>query len=398
MAGISNEELVRKSMILLDSLVISGKLNPKQADKFIDYVIDETTLQNNARIERFRNETLEIDKLSIGRRAALPHTEAQDPGVRRGVTASKVTLTPKAVMVPIEIGDLFKERSIEENVDEHVIRMFSKQFGNDLEELYINGDTVGAAALESDYIDGGDTSKYRKDSYLALSDGWIRLADSGNVYDAEGANIGLTVLGNMLRAMPTKFRRNKRDLRFFMSSDLAQLYIEKLATRATPLGDASAEGAAHTPFGVKIVEVPLWDFLPRITQHVVLNGTVAASLRYAPIASVIVTTSTLNTTPESAYTETTDYVVDYTNGTVARSGGGSAIGDGDTVKVTYDSNPQIILTHYLNYIVGINTSIAIERDRSIYKRTDQYAIHASVAVEFEEDTALVKGINVGQSI
>jgi len=396
--NISNEELMRKAQMLLDTFATSGKLNPKQADRFIDYVIKETVLSENARVHRFDNETMDIDKVGIGRRAAVPHVEATDPGIRRGVTTSKVSLTPKPVMVPFEMSDLFQSRSIEgKDLAEHVVQMMAKQFANDLEELYINGDIVGAATLESDYMAGGDTTKYRKDSYLALFDGWIRTGDGGNVYDAGGANIGLSVLGAMIRQMPTKFRRNKGDLRFFMSSDMAQLYYEKLSTRSTALGDVTASGGSHKPFGVQIVEVPLLDFLPRVVEHVTLTGTTASSLRYAPVSTVVVTTSTLNTTPEAAYTETTDYVIDYTLGTIARAGG-STIGDGATVKVTYDSNPQIVLTHWNNMIIGINTAISVNKDFDIWKRVDQYAIHTSVACEYEEDTALVKGINVGQSI
>jgi len=397
MGGISNEELLRKAAILLDTLATSGKLNPKQADRFIDYVVDETILKNNARIERFRNEALDIDKIGVGARVMVPFTEATDPGVRIGVTTSKVTLTPKAVMVPFEIGDLFKERSIEENVADHVVKMMAKAFANNWEELYINGDTNGHAILESNYPGGADATRYRKDSLMALFDGWFRLADGGNSFDAQGANIGISVFGGMVRKMPTKFRRNKRDLRFFISPDLASLYYEKLASRSTALGDATAGGAPHAPLGIPLVEVPLLDLLPPVVEHVVLTGTAATALRYGPISSVVVTTSTLGATPEDAYTEDTDYVVDYTAGTIARAGG-STIGSGATVKVTYKANPQIVLTHYMNYISAINTSISIERDRRIFARLDQYAIHASVACEFEEDTALVKGINIGSSI
>ncbi|KKN26408.1 hypothetical protein LCGC14_0874860, partial [marine sediment metagenome] len=311
-----------------------------------------------------------------------------------------VTLTPREVIVPFEIGENFLEVAIEPGTDleDHIVRMMSTQFGTDLEELAINGDTVGHAILESDWKSGGDATKYVKDKYLALHDGWYRLGDGGNVYDAGGANIGLSVFNAMLRQMPTKFRRNKAALRWFISPDLSQIYLEKLSSRATALGDQAAGGAGHAPFGIPMVEVPLLEFLPPIVQHVVLNTTVAAALRYGPVQSVVVTTSTLDTTPEAAFTETTDYVVDYTNGTVARSGGGSAIGDGDTVKVTYKADPQIVLTHKDNFIVGIGRDITIAKDSDIYKLVRQYAIHAKVAVEFEEDTAIVKGLNIGQGV
>jgi len=398
MPGISNQELIEKAVITTDALASAGKLNPAQADKFIDYVVDETVLKNNARVVRFRNETLEIDKIGIGRRAALPKAEAQDPGLRRTISTSKVTLQPREIMVPFEIGDVFKEINIEgEAIEDHVIKMMATQLANDMEELYINGDTVGAAILEGDYKDGGSTSKYVKDKYLALQDGWARLGDGAHVLDAQGKNIGLSIFNSMLRAMPTKFRRNKAALRWFLSPDLAQLYMEKLATRATALGDQAAGGAGQNPFGVPMVEVPLMEFMAPVVQHVALPGTTAVALRYAPISSVVVCISTLDATAETPLILNTDYELNTTAGTINRKSGG-AITDGQTVKVTYCANPQILLTHQANFILGIGRDIRIEKDRDIFKGVNQYAITAKVAVTLEETDALVKGVNIGTGV
>lgn len=398
MAGITNEELIQKAVITTDALVNQGKLNPAQSDAFIDFVIEETMLKNNARMVRFRNETLQIDKIGIGKRLAVPKAEAKDPNIRRGVQTSKVELTPREVMVPFEIGDVFREVNIEgDAVEEHIIRMMAAQTANDTEELYINGDKNGHAVLEGDIKEGGSTTEYIKDSYLGLQDGWSRLADGANLVDAQGQNVGLNVFGQMLRAMPTKFRRNLSNLRFFLSPDLWQLFIEKLATRATGLGDRATEGMTHTPFGVPAVPVPLWQFQPPIVEHIVLNGTTAVGLRNAPVTDVVVTTFDLAQTPAAAFVESTDYTLDAAAGTVARIGAG-AIGDGDTVKVTYKANPQIILTHQQNFIVGIGRAITLEKDRDIYAGLNQYAISFKVAVEFEELDAIVKANNVGTGV
>ena len=395
--GISNEELVQKAVITTDALATAGKLNPAQADKFIDYVVDESVLKNNARIVRFREESMDIDKIGIGRRVAFPKTEAQDPGLRRGITTSKVTLTPKTIIMPFEIGDEFKEINIEgEGVEDTIIRLMARQLSNDIEELYIHGDTVGPAILESDYRDGGSTTQYVLDRYLALFDGWNKLADSGNIYDAEAANIGLSVFGSMLRQLPTKYRRNRAALRFFLSPDLYQLYIEKLATRATSLGDAASGGAAHKPYGVPVVEVPLLQFLPPVVEHVTLAASATESLTYAPVNTVVVSTETLGDTPETPFIEDTDYSIDYTLGTITNLDVG--IGDGDVVKVSYTANPMALLTHYQNFIVGIGRDIRIEKDRDIFKGVNQYAVTAKVAVEFEEDEAIVKAKNIGQGV
>jgi hypothetical protein len=396
--AIANEELVQKAVITADALASAGKLNPAQSDKFIDYVVDETVLKNNARVVRFRNEQLDIDKIGIGKRLAVPKAEAKDPGVRRGVTTSKVSLVPREIMVPFEIGDTFKEISIEgDTVEDHIIKMMATQMANDIEELYILGNLLGPAALEEDILEGGSSSKYVKDTYLALQDGWSRLADGAHVVDAVGANIGLSIFGAALRAMPTKFRRNKAALRWFLSPDLWQLYLEKLSTRATSLGDAAAGGAEHGPFGVPAVPVPLWDFQAREVEHKTLNGTTAVALRNAPVSNVIVTPSDLSGLPTTPYSDATDYLLDTAAGTIARRGG-STIGDGSTVKVTYAANPQLMLTHQNNFIVGIGRDIRIEKDRDIFKGVNQYAITAKLSVNFEEVDALVKVRNIGLGI
>lgn len=398
MSGISNEELVRKAVITADSLASAGKLSTAQADKFIDYVIDETALKNNARVVRFRNESLDIDKIGIGRRAAMPKSEAVDPGARRGISTSKVTLTPSEIMVPFEIGDNFRELNIEgEAIEQHIIQMMATQLGNDLEELYIDGNKLGPAQLENVLLENGSSTQYVKDKYLALQDGWSLLADAGHVNDAAGANIGLSIFSAAIRAMPTKFRRNKSKLRWFMSPDLWQLYLEKLSTRATMLGDNAAGGGEHGPFGIPAVPVPLWDLNPLIVEHVVLTGTTASALKNAGITNVVVSKSTLGGNPETPYILTTDYVVDAAAGTVTRNGGG-AIGSGETVKVTYRAAPQLILTHMDNFIVGIGRDIRIEKDRDIFKGVNQYAISAKVSVQFEEADAVVKVKNIGTGV
>ena len=398
--NISNEELVQKAAIVADDLASAGKLNPAQSDRFIDFVIDETVLKDNARIVRFRNESLEIDKIGVGRRAAVPKSEAVDPGVRRGISTSKITLTPSEIMVPFEIGDNFRELNIEgDSVEDTIVRLMATRLANDLEELYINGNKLGPAVLESDYLDNGDNTKYRVDSYLKLQDGWSLLADGANVKDAEGRNIGLSVFSDSILAMPTKFRRNRNNLRWYLSPDLWQIYMEKLSTRATALGDDAAKGGGGMPgpFGISAVPVPLWEFKPPITEHIVLSGTTAVALKNGPVESVVVVPSTLDAAPVTPYVSATDYTLDATNGTVARIGGG-AIGDGDTVKVTYRAYPQLMLTHMNNFIVGIGRDIRIEKDRDIYKGVNQYAITAKVAVQFEELTAIVKTKNIGTGV
>jgi len=397
MSGMTNKELVQKAINTTDQLAAAGKLNPKQSDRFIDLVIDVTGLQGNVRVERFRNEQLDIDKMNVGKRVAMPKAEASAPAHRRRVKTSKISLNPKNVVVPFEISSDFMLVNIEgDAVEDTVIRMMATQFANDLEELYINGDALGVAALESDLIDGGSSTQYIKDSYLALFDGWLRLAGQAHVVDAQGANISSNVYSKMIKAMPDKWKRVRRNMRFMVSTDHEQNYRNTVSSRATAAGDSALNSTQNlTPFGVEQVPLPLLPTQPTVVKHVTLASTTKVQLGgFIQISDVVVSKETLGENPEAAYIETTDYVVDYTTGEINRTGGG-AIGDGDVVKVTFKTLGQTIFTEMRNLILGIGREITIKRDEDIYADVAQYAIHAKVAVQIEEADAAVLGINLG---
>lgn len=393
-----NEDIMQKAISVAETLATSGKLNPQQANKFIDYVVDESMMKNNVRIARFKPDQLEIDKLNIAGRVVFPATEYQAPEYRSTVATSQVLLNPRELIAAFDITDNFKEENLEgESVEDSLVRMFAKGWANDTEGLSFNGDSTGPSAAEGDVYSGGSATGHILDPLLSLFDGWLRLSDGAHIVDALGSPIGLSIFSEAIRAMPTKFRKNKRDLRFFMSSDLYQIYIEKVATRQTAKGDMASEGESQSPFGISIVEVPLIDFLPPVVEEVTLNGTTAVSLRYAPMSAEFVTPETLSSTVVTPYVEGTDYDMDYTAGTIARNGGGT-IGDGDTVKITYSANPQMLLTHWKNFIYGISRDIRVERARNIHKRANEYVVTAKMAVQIEELDAIVKVQNISSGV
>jgi hypothetical protein len=400
----SNEEMLKKVITAADALATSGALNSVQASKFIDYVFEETVFKGNARTVKFRPETLDIDKIGVGRRVMYPFSEGVEPAGRVGVSHSKVSLTPVANVVPFEISDDYVQYNIEgDDVEDHVIRMMAKQVANNVESLQIEGDALGVADLQDNVLPwGGSTTQYVKDAMLSEFDGWLRLADGGHVVDAAGNNIGASLFAQTERAMPTKFRRNRRDLRWFCSSNLASLWREKVSTRATQAGDVALGSAdSVSPFGIPMVEAPLFPFEPVIVEHVVLTGTDTIDLRYSPLldGSETVLDSTLNSTPATPYVEGSgnDYVMDYINGTITRDAT-SSIGAGATVKITYTARPQLLLSHWMNFIVGIGLDISIEKDRSIYRKMNLYAIHLKVAAQLEETDAMAKLVNIGLGI
>lgn len=401
MSKLSNQELVQKGMITTDAIAASGKLNPEQADKFIDYVFDLTKLRSRVRTVKFKPDQLDIDKIGVGQRVALAKKEATDPGRRRGVQTSKVSLAPVEVMVPFEISDDFGEYNIEgEDVEDHVIKMMATQLGNDLEELGLDGDKLGPARIADDIYPGESTTQAINDTYMALLDGWLKKSRGGNVIDHDNVNINDKIFNDMINAMPEKYKRDKRNLRFFTSSTIEQNYRQVTSARSTNKGDDALSSQMNlTPYGIQLDPIPMFNTMPRVTQHVTLSGTTAVQLLFKGIVSgmEVVTPSNLANTPVTPYVEGTDYDMDYVNGTIARNGGGS-IGDGAEVKITYRTDAQMLLTEYRNLIFGLCRDIRIEKDRDIYKGVNQYAITVKVSTEIENLEALVFGKNIGRAV
>lgn len=392
----TNQELIEKAAITTAALANAGKLNPKQSARFLDFVIDETSMKNVVRTVRFSNEESLIEKIGVGRRVAVPKEEAADPGLRRGVSTGKVSLRPVEIMVPFEVGDLVKEHNIEgKSLEEHVIRMMARQLANNLEELYWEGNTNGPAVLEGDIIEGGSTTLYRKDTYLALFDGWLKGAEGGNVVDAQNAEISQQVFGKALRAMPTKFKRNRGRLRWFLSDNHEQRYREGLSNRNSALGDAAVNSAdSPKPFGVPMMPIALLPENPLYSEDVVHNsdGTTPTALSFAPVTELVSTTNTLGKIPEAKHLLATDYSQDLANGTITRLGG--AIGAGATGKVSYRTAGRLLLADPMNLILAIGRDVRIERDRNIYKTVNEFAITAKVYCTFEELSAVVIVKNV----
>lgn len=396
MRTISNQELIEKATITTDALAAAGLLNPEQADRFVDYVVDETGIKGMARVVRFKATQKYIDKINVANRVAVPKEEAVDPGVRRGVSSSRIILEHREIMVPFEISDIVKEENIEEDqVEDHIIRMMATRFANNMEEMFWDGNTTGPAVLESDLYEGG-SNLYVKDSLLALFDGFLKRGTGGHIVDAAGEAISPSLVSRALNAMPNKFRKNKALLKFFLAPDHEQAYREKVSTRATASGDSALSATGNIPsFGVELVPISLLESRPKYCENTVANtdGTTATALSYGPIDDLVLTATTLAKVPTAPYVEGVDYSVNETAGTWTRLGGGS-IGSGATVKATYRSAGRIILTNPQNLIVCVGRDVRIEKDRNIFKGVWEFAVTAKVWATIEEVDALVMLKNV----
>lgn len=394
---ITNKEALKKAVIALEDLAEHGKIPPQEAEMFLDYVRDETSLGQNTRFVRIsKGDEWRVNKIGVGRRNLVPARGGVDPGVRRGITTNAVELATANVMLPFDIIDDFIETNIEgESVEDHIVRMMATSFANDSEELLILGDKNGPAVTEDTILEGGSTD-YVKDPLMSLFDGILRLADGGNVNDVEGANFGVSVARQSVTSLPTKFRRNRGDLRLIMPSDLVEIWRERQSSRETPLGDSTLGGGSGVrPFGLNPAEMALLPMRPTVTEHLTLSSGTPVSLRYQNVTNVVVTPVTLGATASEPYTGGgTDYTADLSAGTITAE----ASLDDTEVKVTYNSPPQLILTPRNNIIVGVSRDVRVESMRDIYRQATGYAITTKIGVAIEELDAVVKIINLGEGV
>jgi hypothetical protein len=394
----SNQELIEKAVIVTTALAASGKLNPKQAQKFINYVFDLTELSGKARTFSFRNEQMDIDKISVHKRVAVKFTEKTDPALRRGVNHSKVSLAPVKFMVPFEISDDYLLINIEGlSVEETIVKMMAIQFANDLEDLYINGDKVGRPALESDLVEGGSTTAYIRDTFLGSVDGWLRRADFGTQYNAANSANVKNIMAGALKALNKKYKKRRSGLTWIASPDLIVNLTQNLTEFNSPLADLAFMGQIQklTPYGVPVIEAPVFDLRPVVTQTVTFTGSGSTvSLRYGHIANLVVIVNTLAGTPTNAYVPTTDYTFNATTGTITHAGVGSGIGATETVLLAYTVNPQLLLTYPSNLLVGLGLDVTIESDRQIFTQCNQWAMTVKADANLEEVEAMVKAYDI----
>lgn len=253
----SAEELLEK---VLNTTAVGaaggGILKPAQADRFIDYMWDEAALTSMVRRKKMNNPSEEIDKIAVGRRLAKKATEGVDTGVNADPTFSKISMTTVKIRLDWELTTESLEDNLEgDALEDHVARLMATQLGNDLEDLYINGDT-------------GDS-----DALLQSLDGFVkRFLAGAHVISAGGTALNKDVFNSVVKTMPRKYLSRRGDLRFFTSPGLLQDFINEtsdasggaflnIQERAVQTEAVAGQGGGSVwfrPFGVTPVEVPLF--------------------------------------------------------------------------------------------------------------------------------------------
>lgn len=249
----SNRSIISKTSTPITSgttLATSGKLNPEQANKFIDYMVKDVAFLSDIRTVAMNGPQYDLDFIGIANRIIRKGIENTAPDSQPGVKASKKQLTTTEIILPQDITIQFLEDNIEkENAEDHIARLLADQFANDICDLAVNGDTAAQGPEDKDFLNIGD--------------GFIKLAKSSeNVhkFDTEKSkNYKDIIFNGMLTLLPAKYKRNKADLRFYCSPTVADAYIDQLTVRQTALADELLQSGRLVEYkGVKIFPVEYW--------------------------------------------------------------------------------------------------------------------------------------------
>jgi HK97 family phage major capsid protein len=239
-----NRTLIQKADLALQDLVTGGGyLKPRQALKFMRLLVRESVLLKAVTFTPMQAPKEQISKIKFGQRVLRPGQDAVAlaQADRSKPDLSAVELDAKLFKAEVHLPDGVLEDNIERgDLRQTIMELLSEAVARDMEELVIAGNTAST------------------DPFLATMDGVLRQAQS-HVVDAANQRLDGNLLADLLGVLPPEYRRDKKALRFFTSTDAELDYRRALTQRETAVGDRFLEEDAPVQYsGVPLIPVPLF--------------------------------------------------------------------------------------------------------------------------------------------
>lgn len=378
-----------------------GKLNPEQADRFIDYIFDQTILTKVCRVFRMNAPERRVPKIGIGSKPLKPAVRGTDPGVTILADPTEVTLNTNEMIAEAFILDDELEDNVEgQDWRDHFMQILGRQIGNQLEYAYLMAYSTAGSPTAVDI--------------LQLMNGWWynctqnggHVQDATTYLDPSNNNTAVRTIttskfGRVIKNIPIKYRTQAYDLRFLISPNTYQDFTQLVGNRATPFGDVAYQSAGYDKAnlpqnfqsilgwgGVPMYSVPLLPenlFVQASSPvNTTLNGAVVAGATTAVLANstgiavgaaVKIDTGakaeTVIVTANNTGTNTITFTVP-ANSFQTSSGNSSGLLYGHSSGVAAVSGTAdgsfILATHFQNLIVGIQRDIRVEFWRDIRAR------------------------------
>lgn len=243
--------LIQKATIDTPS-ISSGMLVQDQARAFLRKIRDNTFFLSLIGEQRRANDSGQIDRMSVGKRLIRGAPENSDDGYRAGAAFDQIAYTAKKIRLPWEVTeDVFHGNIEGEGFEATLTDEMTTQFGADLADLSINGDTAAGAGADQ--------------AFFQIDDGILKLIATANVAGRRinGATINTGDLTaahffTARRAMPNKYVATG-GLRWIASPLQIVNWWEYLTTRTGAQGDALLgvpNDVVRGPLGIPFATAP----------------------------------------------------------------------------------------------------------------------------------------------
>ena len=158
---------------VFDSATANGglvHLNTEQADRFIDYIVDESAIMKDAKVVKMNTPTKKVATLDIDDEIFVPGVdwEAQE---NIKATAMEKELISKEIIATIKIKDDELDDNIEGNAfKDHLFRMIAKKGSTQLERVGVYAKKVDWAKTVDRMFDGFITQTERQGNVIDATD------------------------------------------------------------------------------------------------------------------------------------------------------------------------------------------------------------------------------------
>ncbi len=247
------KQIMQKSAVDQTSLP-NSVLNRKQADRFIDLLVDETVLMKNVRVVRIDHQKGSINKLDLGD-IVTEGAHTTSSATTRVPTERVLVYDTEKYRSAFDLSTDFTEDNIEKaGIRNRLLSMFTKRIAIDTELAAIKGD---------ESLSTGD-AQTDENNLLGVNNGFQRILENitpaAQKVDAAGAAPSKRLYYEMKRRIPSRYRAAKPNYVWIVPSGPADKWSLDWSDRETAGGDAALSNKLGTrpgPWGIPMLEVPL---------------------------------------------------------------------------------------------------------------------------------------------
>ena len=359
-------------------------LNTKQADLFIDYIQDESTLLKKVRKVKMKDPIQEIAKVNIGEEVLYPAGRSGTKFTGKAVEAATDTIRLESKKMRAKV--VIHDDELEDNIEgpafkEHLMRMLAKRAGNQLEKTALYGRFVGATPATANVI----STLNQVDGFLKRAGVIVDAADT-NMFDKRSIDLG------KLKKLRKSFKNQYRSgLEIFMSDGLKLDYLEKYQALA---GYNTVNQAGYA--GKNFIDIPLL----REDRPVVKVGGASTSLSAANTAGqkTITVASANNIEVGDELVIGIGTPLEWVGSVASKSG--NTITFDASVPYTYTGSEKVhecitdgtdvIMTDPNNLIWGIQRDFTLEMDRDAELEANIF--YLSIRTDFQVENAEALGV------